>query len=635
MANEHRIKNVLLNDGKGVYQVGQVDNFIYKSGQYFGIDNRLNVLDLTYYYNDVDTKITKWKNEHGGSYPTNFDLGIENFSYTATTDQTYIIANLYCSNLVSWFWGDVMSGGVGIYKRGANDTEYQILSSTGVYTNGSRYYVKCTFGWCHWNRTQNPDVAFAYCFNGFKNSETGTYANYILALSNARNGSLSSMCTSYDAKYSGGVTLELLYDTINPIQSNSIAGVISGKTSTWQRASVDNSNEISLNAISRDSTSYAQGVFDDVHNEWLNYVHLSGHWYGGDYEEDPNDGDGGNGGQGGGGGYDKTNTPIGYTPDSQFENDAFSTGFINVYNPSKTELLSLANILCTGVTKNISNMLKKLFVNPLDYIVALNMCHFAISTESADTVKLGGWDTNITMNIVPKQFVKLNGGTVNIPHNFANFLDYYTKIKIYIPYCGVHDLPVDLVMGGTLELRYWVDCLTGSVVAELYLTRDRTAMHGAENAQTNGYMWSFSGNCFISIPIGNDDYRNTVNGVLGLVSGGVTAVATGNPTPILGSVASAVINGKPTYQVGSNIGSNFGYMTCQDAFIILEEPIQNRPVEFIGWRGYPSNTLHPIDYYQGYTEIDTNTFWTDDFTKHITDEESNELKAILNSGFYV
>lgn len=631
MANEHRVKNILLNYGAGVYQVGQVDSFSQQSTSLLGIDNKLTYLIMESYYDKVDQAVADWYVKYQ-DYPTNFQNNLESFcTSTGFTDDLPDYMLEWCDELIIWLWGGIKQGGYGIFKNEYNAGSYFAIFSCGIYTNGERNYILCESAWYQFTRNENPDVAFAYHYNAPINVDS-TYDSYILVLTNSRD---YNTCISYDAEYTGGADMYLVYNLLAPISNNALSGVVSSKTNDWQDEYILAPYKVTLNAIYRDSVWRGGRIYDDVHNEWSTLVHVSGHWYGDDYEEDPNDGDGGNGAQGGGGDYDKTNNPVSKTDLTQFTNDAFGTGFINVYNPTKSELLSLANILCTGVSKNISLMLKKLFTNPLDYIVALNMCHFNVTTGTAETVKLGGWDTGIAMNVIEKQFKIMNGGSLYIPHNFSNFLDYYVKTKIYIPYCGVHDLPTDLIMGGTLSIQYIVDCLTGAMVAELYLTRDRSGMHGVENPQTDGYMWSFSGNCFVPIPIGNLDYRNSINAVLGLVSGIGTTVATGNPAPIVGSVASAVMNGKPTFEVGSNIGSNYGYMTSQTAFVILQEPIQNRPTEYIGWRGYPSNTLHPIGWYHGYTEVDADTIWTDKFSKPITEEETAELKQILNNGFYV
>ena len=228
---------------------------------------------------------------------------------------------------------------------------------------------------------------------------------------------------------------------------------------------------------------------------------------------------------------------------------------------------------------------------------------------------------------------------------FATFSLLSIPSKIYIPYCGVHELPIDLVMGGTLKLQYIVDVLTGSLVAELSLIRDRSWLMGSEDAVTQGtgyddggLMWSYSGNCFIPIPIASTDYRNVVNGALGLVSGIGTSIATGNPLPLAGSVAGAVMNSKPQIQVGSNMGANYGYMTAQDAYLIIEQPVPAKPMEYQSWVGYPVNEMYTIRDYSGLMIVKTDNYWCGTVKNGfgvITPDEADELRELLNGGICV
>ena len=151
-------------------------------------------------------------------------------------------------------------------------------------------------------------------------------------------------------------------------------------------------------------------------------------------------------------------------------------------------------------------------------------------------------------------------------------------------------------------------------------------------------MWTYSGNCFIPIPVASTDYRNVVNGALGLVSGIGTSIATGNPLPLAGSVAGAVMNSKPNLQVGSNIGANYGYMTAQTAYLIMEEPVPAKPMEYQSWVGYPVNEIYTIDDYSGLAIIDDDTWWTGTLKNEfgtITEDEANELKELMEGGICI
>lgn len=636
MVNEHKIKNILLNDDKGVYMAGQVDEINTQGLNLLGIDNKIDILSLEYYFNKLDAIKSKYTSSN---YPNSGDnwLGTLQNGYTDETASTVTRAKNWCKDVVVWLWGTLEKGGFGIFRRNYTDTNFGSIWSTGKYTDGTKTYYNVQSGWNQFSRQATPEVAFAYLYYGDPDSGASYFTNIITIKAD-----MNRNMTAYTGSYDGSINMRYVYDKLNPITSNYVSDVLTDQSNNWIDESIASTLQVpqfGLGWLSSFQNSY---IFDDDRNELPNKIHVSGHWYGDEVAEDENNNDGGNNGQGGGGANDDTNNPVGKTLPTQFTNDAFGTGFIEAYNPTKAEVLSLANILCTGVSKNISLMLKKLFVNPLDYIVALNMCHFTPTTSTAQTVKLGGWDTGIAMNVIEKQYYFLNGGSVEVKPDHGNFLDYspYTRCKISIPYSGVHDLPVDLVMGGVLSLQYIVDTLTGAMVAELYLSRDRKGkLRGVEQAQNDGYMWCFSGNCFTPIPIGNLDYRNAINSILGLIGGVGTTIATGNPMPIAGAVANGVMNSKPDFQMGGNIGSNYGYMTAQDAFIILQNTVQNRPYNFIDWKGYPSNRLLPISSFKGYLEAETDTFWCGGYKtplgKPITSTECDEIKNILNSGICI
>lgn len=641
MANEHRIKQFLLNYDAGVYTAGQIDTFTYSGGQFvnmFGVDNKLQFIDMTFYKNKVTEILSNYT---PSTYPSIYTMNgwfgtLYNGEIEPHSDNWHTAIEKF-NSLFVWIYGSVEKGGLAIGKWQYNDTNYTFFVCSGLYTNGTKHRYAC--GTISGINSSIQNIAVCYRLYGKINTENAGYHGYIEILRDA-----TDAVKAYDGYYDGSVNMRFMYDTQAPITGSTLPNMITGACNNWVAESLLAELKIPQRSIKMDSVGVGNTVYvDDEHTPVSGWIYEEGHWYGGDIvSPDENNNDGGNGGQGGGGNNDDTNNPLGKTLPTQFGNDAFGTGFIQAYNPTKAELLSLANILCTGVSKNISLMLKKLFTNPLDYIVALNMCHFSVSTSTAETVKLGGWDTGIAMNVIEKQYYFLNGGSVEIKPDHGNFLDYspYTRCKIFVPYCGIHELPVDLVMSGTLSIQYIIDTLTGAMVAELYLSRDRKGiLRNVEQAQTDGYMWSFSGNCFTPIPIGNLDYRNAINSILGLVSGVGTTIATGNPMPIAGAVANGVMNSKPDFQMGSNIGSNFGYMTAQEPFIILQNTVQNRPYNFIDWKGYPSNTLKPISSYSGYLECDTDTFWCGSYTtelaKPITEQECEEIRNILTTGIWV
>lgn len=390
------------------------------------------------------------------------------------------------------------------------------------------------------------------------------------------------------------------------------------------------------------ASSIVSNFYDDAINEIATqtHLHVSGTVFSGAIHDDKNSNGGYNGEQGGGGDY--PNTQDGQTPTDATSAGILGTGILTLYAPSVTELQNFSNFLYASLTDADALALKKLFSNPMDYIIGLNMCHLDLSSQIANTksVHLGGIDSTIAMSYLSNQIICVSGGSLSLPMPMFNFLAFspYLKAKIYIPYCGEHDLPIDWVIGGVMNLTYNIDLLSGALTAQLSITRDRTSYltNGKiEDAVNNLFYTEYTGNIFIPVPLGSVDNRGLMSSLLGIASATATSIATSNPMPLVGSVANAAMNSKPTLQRSGSIGSCYGYMLPQCAQITIERAVQNLPLEFSSYRGYPSNTIGKIGNYTGLIICDTDTFWSNNFTKAVTDEEVNEIKQLLNSGIWI
>lgn len=379
------------------------------------------------------------------------------------------------------------------------------------------------------------------------------------------------------------------------------------------------------------------------------HVEGSSIWGGSTIPDSPDNDGGGNGDNSGGGGQYDDDDSTGNTPDDlpTFDVDVLDSGFVNLYNPSHAMLKDLATFLFTGITESMSVVLKRLVARPLDYIVSLNLCHINLpASETYEYVKFGGINTNVSMPKVANQFLKLNGGTLKIDETLQtmSFYDYapFSRLQIWIPYCGTHELPIDLAMGGTLELKYIIDLLTGSMTANLYITRNRKSYIGNSHLE-NGYekqqTLTFTGNCFEPCPVASTDYRNTVNGALGLAGGMATSIATGNIMPMISTGVNALMNSKPTIQTNGSIGSCYGYMNAQNAFCIFSRPIPNFDYEYASYMGYPSNMLKKVDDFKYYLEIEKGTLWEGTRANVIPNglikEELDEIQTLLENGIYI
>lgn len=119
----------------------------------------------------------------------------------------------------------------------------------------------------------------------------------------------------------------------------------------------------------------------------------------------------------------------------------------------------------------------------------------AASGTALNQFQIGGtaYDGGPVYYQFPQQEV-IDCGAITLPEEEGSYLDYapYTKISIYIPFCGEFDLPTNSIMGGSIELYYLCDRLTGGCIAYVF-SYDR---NGREKL-----LGVFNGNMKLSVPL--------------------------------------------------------------------------------------------------------------------------------------
>lgn len=347
---------------------------------------------------------------------------------------------------------------------------------------------------------------------------------------------------------------------------------------------------------------------------------------------------------------DNTTTGGGSTPDRSGDDiddeslqdlnslTAINSGLVTLYRPTQSELSSFASFLYTGITDSIADQLKKLITNPLDYVIFVALCKFAPPIYGREEIAFCGVGSGVSADKIVNQFYDLDCGSITFREQYKSFLDYSpnSKVKIYLPYCGVHDLNIDEVMGSTIKVKYRIDLLSGSAVAKLKITRNRRST-APFDCMINSYIYEFPCNVYLTMPLSATDWRGAYNSLVSLAGGVVGGVATGGIGGAVGiatSVASAVTSNKVSVSRSGQIGSSYGYLGENKPYLILERPIQSMPTRYEEWEGLNSNIMSRVSDLSGYTEIDTDTLWTDSFG-HATQEECQMIKDIMNGGVYL
>lgn len=544
--------------------------------------------------------------------------------FTTGTGKTYID---YLREHTVWVMGSFDEGGFGIFKVG---NKYGFLDYAGYYqaddqSDGFRLFYRAT----------------AYVYEG---EDRGVYTRSQLQ------SSTLTWLHDKDADYPP-ISIFMPNESANPF---AVQGFIDDPMGPTKYA---NWVQMPIEGAMGDGSYFAAdlGLIYLPTRPWIgtdtvdicgtqvapNEVKISGTPYGGaDIDPDSNPyAEGGTATTGGGNGsFDNSCDTNPATGSGQFTIDAINSGFLTLYNPSKSEIQDFNDFLFSGITEDMSAVLKRLISSPLDYVLFISMCHFQPNTSSRGIIKFCGLDSGVTSNVIGHQMQEIDCGTLTLNEDAEtkSFLSYnpYFRISAYLPYIGIINLDPDLVMDGSIHLVYWVDLCTGSCIAQLEVNRNSRQV-GDPTLKPNVVM-EYQGNCFLNLPLSATDWRGLFQSVVQF-AGGALGAATGNAAG-LGTIASAVTAEKYHAVHSGQMGTNYGYMGKQVPYLILERPILQTPQEFGSYEGYPSNLYRKLSEVSGYTELDPDTLWIGTYTDPmdgITEAEADMIRECFNNGVYV
>ena len=348
--------------------------------------------------------------------------------------------------------------------------------------------------------------------------------------------------------------------------------------------------------------------------------------------------------RGGSGSWDTTTDNI--APDT-LPTGNWGKGFVNVYNPSQTELATFGAIIWD---ETVRTNLNDIF--PQGVMAGIVDC-FTIPIQpdvsgTGDIVIGGKQLTGLTTNIVSNRFKSVNCGTlsgIDTQEFFGGFPDYSsTKIAIYLPYIGFQQLAPEMVLNCSLSLEYRIDCMTGDCVAILTSTRNDSKF------PYDGVSYVFNGNCASKIPLtastgaGTSDYISTaISGLSGIASGAVS-MAMGNPAGAIGAIASGAntinsimsMSDKIGFQIKGGFSGSKGQLSPQTPYLVINRPVMENGAdnEYFQLCGIPSNDYARVEQCFGFTRA-LECFVTDTNFANATNDEKQEIYNLLKSGVIV
>lgn len=319
---------------------------------------------------------------------------------------------------------------------------------------------------------------------------------------------------------------------------------------------------------------------------------------------------------GGNGDFDATSDPVDIPPLPTIS--ATDTGFLTLFNPTLSNIRDLAAYMWANPLFDV-NAYKKILANPMDAILGLSIVPCAIPATSSKNVTVGNIPTGVSMPVCDGQYLSIDCGSINVNEYWGAYLDYspYTKAELYLPYCGIHPIDIDDIMGKAIKVVYHVDILTGACVAYVKCG--------------DSVLYSYIGQCASSIPISGSDWTNMVNGIINASTAIGSMTATGGLTAPMAAItiaATAVNTIKPSVERSGSLSGTGGIMGNQIPYLILTRPRQALPELQNQFSGYPSFISSYLGDLVGYTEVDS---------IHLegipaTGAELNEIESILKGG---
>lgn len=584
-------------------------------------------------------------------YPADFKTEIEskqnviqqlesmlNTSFASLTEMDEALATTYLDvreNTVA-VWGNWFDGGLFLFNNGTTD------SCRVVYYFGAE-------------DTGNEIV--------FYNSNTNF--NYIVQIDNSGNQYIANLPTSIsnNGYHNSGIFFCEVFDYDDENKrflNNNRLGIINGLCTGLMGYEQDTPIESFRNVLFYDSVESAVNGYMDYYTDLmpsgeaiLNYQYsvartlqrriasfptivdlnqhniVRGSLFSGAIPEEVSNPYGPSSSSGGGGYGDQNrsseNTGGGSIPPV----DILNTGMVDLYELDKTQMQSFATYLYSGITESISNVIKRMLVNPLEGVITAHMVRFKPHISGVGNIKFCGFDTGVSANLIDQQYYT-NKYSLNIKDFYKTWLDYSsnTKLEIFLPYIGIRELDIRDFIGGSIEVEMYIDIVSGAVNAHIF---NNMTQKGKKHVPINSNLYNFTGNCALPIPLSSTDWKNTFQSLATIVGSAVSQNAGG----VVAGATNLITGGLMHVQKSGTLSANNGFMGWQKPYVIITHPEVAEPKNFLNYRGYKTNVTVPklVDgFTTGINFLQVRAGSLDLAGTHATEQEQEEIKTLLYSG---
>lgn len=285
--------------------------------------------------------------------------------------------------------------------------------------------------------------------------------------------------------------------------------------------------------------------------------------------------------------------------------------FITIYLPTNAQMSALAGKLWST---DLIEGFKQAITEPMDAIISYQM--IAMYPKSAGNVvlKLGNYDTGISMRKASSQYTTSNLGSVLCSPKFSNFLDTeYTIVQLFLPFIGFVDLNTKEVMGKNISVVYSAEILSGSCLASV-----------SANGTVIG---TYTGQISMQLPVTGKNYSSLYTSIAKGVSEGA-ALGGGIGAAIGGAIGSAYGTISEKTQRSGQFSTNSGFLGSYRPYLVIGRPIPDAG-SFQNVIGYVSNKTGTVGSFSGFCQFREVQL---SGCSGATLEELQEIKSMLKDG---
>lgn len=270
-------------------------------------------------------------------------------------------------------------------------------------------------------------------------------------------------------------------------------------------------------------------------------------------------------------------------------------------DPSVAEaIIGGFNALITFMA-NIPSFFDQIMANTLiSYVIDCHVIPVTPHTAaSSENIQVGYKTLQVSAPRVTSDYVDFDCGSINIAEYYANFADYLTTAKLYLPFIGFVPVRAEWFQAATLSVHYRFNVIDGSFVVWVKSTGRHT-----NNSNASGtILGQYAGNACVHLPITGPTYASMVSGLVGAGAGMAAGAATGNPAAIATSAIAAASQHGDIAQSNAYNGSA-AFLSCRTPFLMIERPVSSYAMNYQHEIGIPANIYSTVGSVSGFVKAD-------------------------------